>query len=292
MNNTVIHIGFPKSGSSFIQNYFLNHPNVYYRQSAFKVYRKNGTITKEILPNGITDAQTLVLSEEQLSVWGGNIKINGKEFKDYGIREHQKKIANELHCIFPNAKILIVTRGFDTLIPSLYSQYISVGGVMSLKDFLNTEQSVFTSFYNYDYIMSLYIEVFGHENVLILPYELLKDNHTLFLKKIEDYCQIEHFDYSNKNVNMSISNEYVPVFIKLSKIVSLFLKIFPPKYQSFLYKNYGYILFRYKEKLSSKSKIRSLTNEELYKITLPLKGTTDKLIELEIFKPYSNHYII
>ncbi len=288
MSQTIIHIGYPKTGTTFLQRYFLQHPDVYYDILAFKKYREKGIFTSEQLINK-KNKPFHVLSEEQLS---GGIVINDKSLTDYGIKDHQSKVAKNLSLMFPSAKILITVRGFKSLIPSLYSQYISVGGIMNWNEFINSDHTVFTQFYDYDFLITQYYSYFGEQNVLVLPYELLQQDSDLFLKKIEHFFNLSHYEISNEVVNKSISNENIPKFIRMSKIISTSLKIMPKRTRNFIYNKYGWFLYHQKEKRNKHSIQKQNADIDLNKVLLPLKDSTKNLIQLEEIKPYASHYII
>jgi hypothetical protein len=292
MKNILIHIGFPKSGSTFLQKYFSQHSELHYDQTFFKEYRKSGKLPVD-LDELSRSCNHLILSEEQLSVWGGGIKINTTSFGDFGIKKHQEDIAKQLCVSFPKAKILIVVRGFDTLFHSLYSQYISVGGIMDWNQFKNADHSAFVQFYDYDFAISLYEKYFGKDKLLVLPYELLKKDAQLFLQKIESFSQIKPLDFENVQVNQSMSSKDMKDFLKLSRIFTKALKLFPNyRFKRFIYREYGEFLYKKKEKLNQKDKVDNTDINDFKDILIPLKGTTDKLVQREEIKAFVNHYLI
>lgn len=292
MKTTLIHIGFPKSGSTFLQKYFSYHPELHYDQTFFREYRKSGKLPTE-LDELSNCCNHLILSEEQLSVWGGGIRINGNSFRDFGIKKHQEYIAKQLSVQFPEGKILMVVRGFDTLFHSLYSQYISVGGIMDWNQFKNADHSAFVQFYDYDFVISLYEKYFGKNKLLVLPYELLKKDAQLFLQKIESFSQINPVYFENVQVNQSMSSKEIKDFLKVSRIFTKALKLFPNyKINRFIYREYGEFLYRKKEKLNQKIKVDKTDINDFKDILIPLKGTTCKLVQIEEIKAFANHYLI
>ncbi len=291
MTKTIIHIGYPKSGSTFLQKYFLEHPDIHYDSSIFNEYKKSGEINRELLSVDLEKSFT-VFSEEQISVWGGREKIDGQQFFDFGIKDHQKKVASDLFDLFPQAKVLIVVRGYDSLLQSLYSQYVSVGGILKWDDFLKSIQLTFPQFYDYNYLISIYYELFGRENTLVLPFEMLKNSHTEFLCQLESFFGIRRYDFSGDELNKSIQDFQIDKFLRLSSIVSKFLKILPAKYNRKVYSAYGDFLYKKKEQSLRKFVDAKKSYFEISDFLLPLEDATEILKEIDLVKPYLKHYIL
>jgi len=70
MSNTIIHIGFPKTGTTFIQNYFDKHPEIYHNRDRFKEYYKSGIINEFVL----SDTQHAKL-DGKLPRFSDNLKL-------------------------------------------------------------------------------------------------------------------------------------------------------------------------------------------------------------------------
>jgi hypothetical protein len=104
-----------------------------------------------------------------------------------------KAIADRLNNIFPRAKILIMVREQKTMIRSFYFQYISDGGSLSFKKLLKSPQPSLhrvpgfdLSFFEYDQAVAYYQQVFGRDNILVLPFEQIsRDARDLAAKIIE-----------------------------------------------------------------------------------------------------------
>ncbi|NJL10408.1 MAG: hypothetical protein HC908_10200, partial [Calothrix sp. SM1_7_51] len=101
------------------------------------------------------------------------------------------KLIRSMQEIFPAGRILIVIREQVSLIQSMYSQIITDGGSCSLKGFLNPPEPKFVrvpqfnlKFYEFDRIIKYCQNLFGVENTLVLPYELIQENYQNFLDEI------------------------------------------------------------------------------------------------------------
>lgn len=105
-----------------------------------------------------------------------------------------QQVADRLADTFPEARVLIVIREQRSMILSLYKTYVRMGGSASLEDYLNPLEGseLRTTLFRYDYLeydklIGYYQQLFGEENILALPYELLRRNPARFLKRVEKF---------------------------------------------------------------------------------------------------------
>lgn len=125
---------------------------------------------------------TMVLSHERLS---GYPPSGGYD---------SRTLADRLHATFPEASVLIVIREQVSLIHSMYSQYITDGGYMSLKHYLKAPQphlmrmpSFSFDFYEFHRLIDYYQKLFGRSRVLAVPYETLRDQPASFVERIAGF---------------------------------------------------------------------------------------------------------
>lgn len=248
MSNVAIHIGFPKTGSTFLQTYFAEHPSIHYDRSVFRHYQETGQIGEELLPKEI-NSNHYVLSEEHLSIWAGRPEKNDlKTYNlNYDIRKMQATVAGQLAAIFPRAKILIVTREYDSLISSLYSQYLLTGGTCSFSHFSTHHSALMQKMYDYQYVSHTYQQQFGSANVLQLPYELLQQNPKDFLYEIEQFFGFPHFNFDGQVINPGIHRNWVNTIRLLSTVVLPTLKLLPESLRKKTYLRYCKFLYQLKE---------------------------------------------
>ncbi len=210
----LIHIGYHKTGSSWLQDHLFSEKN-----GAFKMLMSLQEIRDSlVMPNALDfDPSHLdtfkdrlinndlypVISNERLS---GNPHSGGYD---------SKEIADRLKASFPNAKILIVIREPKSAIFSSYIQYLRAGGPCSIQDYLNPPERgkpVIPLFdmkhFNYSRLVNYYIDLFGEDKVLVLDFELFKENAQDFCEKICHFTGIENcpeLDYQEKT-NRRISS--------------------------------------------------------------------------------------
>lgn len=242
-----IHIGFPKAGSTFLREYFTANPNVDCLIGELIQYRETGALHFNLKENSSTKMR--VISDEELSIWAGGRSVDQLESYNvsYDIRSHQQKVATQLQQLFPEAKILISVRSPHSLISSLYSQYLSQGGTSGMKGFLQESGELIFKLYDYSYIISMYQDLFGSGNVLVLPYELLRKDHAEFLRVIEKFFDLPSFEFRSDLVNRSIPRNVWSVLRLISFMMRFFVKLFPKRKQQELFDAYTERLYRAKE---------------------------------------------
>ena len=215
MNSPLIHIGYPKSGTTWFQKNF--YPNV---KNAGYIPRKNvqdhiirpyaigfdATESIRFFKKGQDNA--IIICEELLlaSVRSGG--FNGFVTKEIG---------NRLKLIFPNALIVIFIRNQVDLIASAYGQYIKGGGREGIDEYLFHSKAKFYidlfqfsfKYLEYDRILSFYQGLFG-ENLHIFPFEKFASNRIGFLsdfaKKFQLDIDLKELDLEPKNKRLNTTS--------------------------------------------------------------------------------------
>lgn len=296
MTRLLLHIGFPKAGSTYLQKWFSEHPAFYYKSKAIAGFYNAHDIARYAYNDGEIH-ECFVVSSEDLSIWKGDIDIVGFEGKPYDTVAYHKKLSLTLSRIFPNAKMLIVTRGYDSMFKSLYSQYIKGGGILTFSELQKKFGSYFPAIYDYSFVISLYRDVMGSENVIVLPYELLRDDPSKFTSLIEQCVGInKHFEFSTEKVNPAVSGQLLTAYRKLSKFLYQIIRPFPYEIKKtlFLYHVKQYIT---KDNLSLINLISKLCTEEKPIqvedwLLESMKGKADLLKHEKLFQPYLQEYLI
>ena len=220
MNNVLIHIGYHKTGTSWLQQKSFSKTSTVFQSLSPRngnrsfakdfIWDENGYLLnpfdlneKTILNhlNRIVDKKNegdkiYVVSDERLS---GSPHSSGF---------NSSVILNRIKNIFPDGKILIVIREQNSWLLSNYFQYLTAGGTQSLKKYLNTSYDGKRPGFSPNHLIQGYHEMFGQDNVLVLPYELFRSDKVVFFQKISKFLSreipfnIEEFEsYSNKHSN-------------------------------------------------------------------------------------------
>lgn len=193
MSKTVIHIGYHKTASTFLQNNLFPYIDVNY---AFMANRN-----RDILNNIETKDFKIELHNEYMNELFGEKKYNVdlishealSGFPDGKRPEASFIIADNLKKIYPDAKILIVLRNQFDYILSFYTYRVAVKGeeYRSFKIFLKkAEKKGLFKKMIYHELVDYYIKLFGHENILLIPMEVLRSDENTFLKDITNFIGV------------------------------------------------------------------------------------------------------
>ena len=238
----LIHIGYHKTGTTWLQKNFLYNPAKGFLAAdrkdigKFLIFphaldfdpSKCRQHFQPILQDAVDRGLMPVIARERLS---GNPHSGGYDCKE---------LADRLARVFPTAKILVVIREQKSIILSNYKQYVKQGGPCSLKLYLQgpprgrTKLPLFDfEYFKYHRLIKYYINLFGQSNVLVLPYEQFKVKPQDFIREIMLFCNlkietqiIETLPYSAKQ-NESLSGIMTALKRRLNPIISDRISINP-----------------------------------------------------------------
>lgn len=189
----VLHVGYHKTATTWLQRRVFDVP-----ESGFtRVLGRNWEARKHLvaptslcfdpdearrqfapaIEQAVAGGFVPVISDERLS---GNPHSGG-----YDSRENAERLART----FPGARVLIVIRRQPDVIFSTYDQYVDEGGACGIRDYLSRRtRYAMPSFrlehFEYHRLIAVYAGLFGQERVLVLPYELLREDPVAFLGRI------------------------------------------------------------------------------------------------------------
>ncbi|RMH56010.1 MAG: hypothetical protein D6679_10185 [Candidatus Hydrogenedentota bacterium] len=182
----LLHIGYQKTGTSSLQDCRYGHPRVrltlgpacgrllWHFMEAEDAGNLEDFENRLLDTAGIPSGYIPVLSWERLS---GEM-VTGRFWR---------RTAERVRRAFPAAKILITIREQSTMVESIYSQYVKMGGSLSVKEFLSASgpfQGALFRRLKYDRLVGLYRELFGPSRVFVVLYEDLCHDVTAFLGSI------------------------------------------------------------------------------------------------------------
>lgn len=225
----LVHIGFHKTGTTFLQRRVFNQPSLgfdlvwsvgngwpaehfvltdaySFEPEAVRTHFEECRADPDLIP---------VISHEILS---GN-EMQGKY--------HGEMVAGRLAQTFPNARILIGIREQVGMVLSLYGQYIRDGGVYDLHDFFKVEvdRPGFRSIcrpehLEYHRTYRHYEALFGAENVCVLPIELLARDPQSYLDRLGRFCDLPTLDVGDMApANKRSSRIAQGVELRLNRII-------------------------------------------------------------------------
>ncbi len=215
----LIHIGYPKAGSTFLQVWFAAHPQIAYAEGGIAGYRDVWSIAAEAVePN--PDHRLRATSAEALSTpteWaGGGGHWHGSQ--PTLAADSVERASAHLGALFPTASVLIVTRGFRSAIASTYSQLVREGLSLPFnRDTVALAVAERGAMWDYDGIIAAYTSRF--ERVLVLPYEMLRDDPDGFTRGLEVELGLDHAELPLARVNEALSPLELAWYPRLSGVL-------------------------------------------------------------------------
>ena len=198
MKTTIIHIGYHKTGTTWLQSHVLFKPELGFA----RLWTSNEVVQKIVLPNALdfdsvkcrVEAQARIddaLEKNQVPIFScerlsGDPSSGGFD---------SKEMADRLHTTFPEARIIIGIREQKAMILSAYKQYVRAGGTCSLQHYLEVptrgaERMPWfqLSHFAYHRLIGYYQSLFGAEQVLVLPFEFFVREPQEFVTRLVDFC--------------------------------------------------------------------------------------------------------
>jgi len=199
MRPPLIHIGYPKTGSTWLQKYVTSAEALGFRPGV-----ERGTVRRLIIePNELWydreapaealrarfedcegDGLVPVITHERLA---GNPISGGYD---------AAAIARRLHGLLPEGRVLMVVREQRSHLHSIYNEYVAGGGVADLDHFLSPPEGAQIPLFDlryleFDRLIRLYQALFGTGQVLVLPYELLREDAVAFCNRILQFVGLD-----------------------------------------------------------------------------------------------------
>lgn len=224
MTRHLLHIGYPKAGSTYLQRWFDAHPQLAYREGGIAGFRDVYAIARDGAAGG-DEPLYRVTSTEGLSVPtldAGQIAVDYHQRRGTDIAAAQLKVCRTLAELFPRAVVLIVTRGFRSMVLSTYSQFVRSGGFVDLPDLVALARGPELERvgpWDYDRLIAAYVGAFGAENVVVMPYEMLRDDAAAFTRLLSEKLGIQPFDGRIARVNESLSAAEMYWYPRVARLV-------------------------------------------------------------------------
>ena len=201
MKRPLIHLGLHRTGSTWFQQHVLDG--------------RDGR-PLNTLPDRAEAAARIVLPREldfdaestrrwihdriaEVEHRGSSVIISNERFSGNpasGWSDAERNV-QRLASLLPEARILLVVREQHALVRSIWLQQIRIGGISGIEDFLRPLDSgdhrlpaFDPGFLGFDRFVDLLDRVFGAENVLVLPFEGLRDDPARHLARVEEFSKI------------------------------------------------------------------------------------------------------
>jgi len=298
MSNVLIHIGCIKSGSKYLQHWFHQHPAMYYKPKGLAGFRHSHDFSW-YAEKPIPIHECFVLSSEKLSFWDNDSDLIGlkNSFKKYDIDAYRQKLSETLVCIYPTAKILIVTRGYASLFRSFYFQYLAIGGTFTFEELLKNMGRDFALLFDYNSLITLYRQKFGNDNVIVLPYELLRHDPQTFTHIIEQRMGIKNkFAFTAEKINPSIDSKLLYAYRRFSGLIYGMVKPLSYNRQAQLYgwytrqlhkRSFDFLLEPLAQRWNKEADTTGMDH-----LLKTMHGKAEVLRNEELYQPYLKEYLL
>jgi hypothetical protein len=224
----VIHIGYTKCASTFLGKNLFPKLNVNFirmrdqhdSREIKDYFKKTNDFDPSVVRTWVDRRKKKSLNTTILSDAGfsGNAQRNTKDTELF-------IMANNLKLTFPNAKILIIIRNQLSYITSSYAFRVTLKGLetRSFEKFLaqEGERGVFDRL-EYHNLIGYYINLFGSNNILVLPLELLSQDSHRFIEELGEFAgldinpkEILNIARSRPTSNSSIKNQNIINFMRI-----------------------------------------------------------------------------
>ncbi len=223
MASHLIHIGYPKTGSKFLQSWFAGHPAIAFDAAGIGGCRDVYELVRQAaapapqLRCRVTSFEGLATPDERAGLLRPDDRWEGRQPGP----APAKRACAMLAALFPNALILLVTRGFRSIMLSGYSQYVRGGGRRDFHVFRPpdpAESGEARQTWNYDALIETYEAAFG-DRLIVLPWELLRDDPAAFTAEIERRLGLPRFPPAPRPLNPSLSPEGLRWYPRLTRLI-------------------------------------------------------------------------
>jgi len=259
MKPLLIHIGYHKTGTTWLQD------NLFYQghESFDPVCGDPKKLGKSFFMNSISKADLSPYDDNQKIIqqeWSLYLKERGESSEKVSVISCERLSGNlheggydssitarRINKNFPNAKIFIVIREQNSFILSSYFQYLKAGGNLDLEKYLFDRRPGFS--FDHARFLELikdYHDLFGQENVHVLPYELFVKDPMAFFKSLEDFVESKISIDPEQFTVRSNAQQHTYLFYHLRRL-GIFLRSnslnnqsrwYSPKTRAFVFKGY------------------------------------------------------
>jgi hypothetical protein len=198
MDSVLVHIGYHKAASTWLQREFFTDQTGY---RWLKKRPRRHPVRRLVLDRplafdavGIRSAFDPLLEDAARAGVVPVVSFERLSGHPFSGGFDVDLIAGRILEVFPEARVLIVVREQRAIIASTYKQYVQAGGACSLGAFLDPPRSRGARvpwfdwrYFEYHHLVEGYNRLFGRERVLTVPVELLVRDGRGFVERIAEF---------------------------------------------------------------------------------------------------------
>jgi Sulfotransferase family len=179
----LLHIGYHKTGTNWLQEELFGDPRTGYRwlgkqPLTHPVHTLVRARPLDFDPAAVRAEFGPMLTEAERAGKLPVVSFPRLSGHPYSGGYDSKLIADRLAEVFPEARVLIVVREQRSMIASVYKQYVNAGGEARIESFLQPAKQrewrvpgFDYGHFAYDRLIGHYRSLYGADDVLVLPYE-------------------------------------------------------------------------------------------------------------------------
>jgi len=216
MTQTIIHIGYLKTATSWFTDFFypyVKNANVSYSDNIFYDINVHSPFLN-IVHDKPLPAKELHIIIAHKFVGIENFKWNHGVYRQFFIQQLKQN--------YPDAKIVIFIRNQVDFLASVYSSYLTHGGTYTFKELFKQGKLGDGTMFAFEYIdyyklIKLYQEAFGENNVHVFVFEEFMKNNMAFLSSFKNMFNLDinlqqlNYDRYNETLRIGLAR-----FIKIS----------------------------------------------------------------------------
>jgi hypothetical protein len=198
--SVLIHIGYHKTGTNWLQRRLFSDPSTGYRwlgkrPGSHPVRRFVRDRPFEFDPDGVRAALRPLIAEAEGAGLLPVLSLERLSGSALSGGYDSVRIADRLHQVFPGGRILVVVREQRSMVVSTYKGYVQQGGAAPLEHFLEGRRSATfrvpgfdPAYLEYDGLIAHYRGLFGPDNVLALAFEQFVEDGRGFVERIASFA--------------------------------------------------------------------------------------------------------
>lgn len=203
-DDILVHIGYHKTGTTWLQQELFIHGNAVF-EPVSRHDKGQSTLARMLIYDGLGYLQSPFSFDSQsvIAEYNALAQSGDRDFhQKTPVISHERLVGNpntggfdaaaiaeRMAAVFSNARILIVIREQQSMYFSDYYNYLFLGGSLSLKKYLFKKYDgkvpgFSPAHFDYLPLIRKYMDLFGKENVLVLPYEMFVKAPDRFFEQI------------------------------------------------------------------------------------------------------------